>query len=378
MERYLYLVRHGSVDFPGGIRRCIGRTDLPLSEAGRRQARALGAYFASRPLEAVYASPLCRAKETARGLADGRYPVVVEERLAELDMGEWENVPMKELKKDLESEPEHGEGRAAGLARFRAVIGDILDRTRGDVAVVAHAGINCCYLSYLEKSPLETSRALPQPYGGFSRILVQEQDGGPGRSLRVLELGRMTEAAPSPEECTRIWDHYRTPKPVRDHCRAVAEWALDMARKLAAAGYPADLQVVEAAALLHDVAREKADHPAEGARILLKEGYPAVASIILRHHDWERGRAAEPGQDAETGTAAEPVTIRNTELEAAIVYLADKRVQGTRPVSLKERFEKSRRRCQCQPDAEKALAARERRYRQALAIEAALMKKIHH
>lgn len=52
--RTVYLVRHGMVDFPGGKRRCIGRTDLPLSEVGRKQAEDLGEYFRTRPVEAVF------------------------------------------------------------------------------------------------------------------------------------------------------------------------------------------------------------------------------------------------------------------------------------------------------------------------------------
>lgn len=367
MERYLYLVRHGSVEFPEGKRRCIGRTDLPLSEAGRRQARALAAYFVGHPVETVYTSPLARTRETAMILSENRFPVAAAEGLIELDMGEWENVPLKEIKKELESEPQQGEKRADGLIRFQKAIEEILDQTRGDVAVVAHAGINCCYLSSLLESPLETSRALPQPYGGFSRILVQEPEGAgaesgrpdtAGRRLQVLELGRMPEDAPSMKECERIWDRYQTPEAVRDHCRAVEQRAACLAQALLDAGQPVDPALVQAAALLHDVARTEKDHPAAGARILVREGYPRIASIILRHHDWERG---EEGKE---------------DLEAAIVYLADKQIQGTRPVSLAERFAKSRSRCEKQEDAAEALAALEKRHQQAQSIEDALMKKI--
>lgn len=183
-KRTLYLVRHGKVDFPGGLHRCIGRTELPLSEEGRRQALELGAYFAGHPVETVFSSPLGRCAETARLLAGGKYPVQTETGLRELDMGEWENVPMREIDKGLESEPVSGEGRQAGLLRFRETIDRILKKTEGDVVCVAHAGVNCCYLSWLLGTPLETSRALAQPYGGISRIAVM----GSGR-MQVEEYG---------------------------------------------------------------------------------------------------------------------------------------------------------------------------------------------
>lgn len=364
MERSLYLIRHGSVEFPEGKRRCIGRTDLPLSEAGRRQARELAAYFSAHPVEAVYASPLKRTRETAEILAGNRFPVFFEEKLMELDMGEWENVPLKEIKKELESEPRQGEKRSDGLSRFAGAIREILGKTRGDVAVVAHAGINCCYLSSLLHTPLETSRGLPQPYGGFSRILVREPEGDESKTsgtggfrLQVLELGRMPGEAPTPEECERIWDRYQTPENVREHCRAVEQQAAVLVHALLESGQPLSLALVQAGALLHDVARTEKDHPAAGARILIREGYPRLADLVLRHHDWNRTDSGE------------------NELEAAVVYLADKQIQGTRVVSLAERFAESRRRCEAQADAEEALTALEKRYRQAKSIEETLMKK---
>ena len=151
--RNLYLVRHGMVAFPGGVKRCIGRTDLFLDDTGRRQDLQ------------VFCSPLARARETALILSRGRLPVQVVDGLAELDMGEWENCPMSELKKDLESEPANGEGRESGLKRFRETIDGILESTEEDIVCVAHAGVNCCYLADLLGSPLNTSRALAQPYG---------------------------------------------------------------------------------------------------------------------------------------------------------------------------------------------------------------------
>lgn len=77
--RTIYLIRHGKVKFPDGRKRCIGRTDLVLDDAGRRQARALRQYFQtlSPAITAVYASPLSRARETAEILSGQRLPVII-------------------------------------------------------------------------------------------------------------------------------------------------------------------------------------------------------------------------------------------------------------------------------------------------------------
>ncbi|MER3398137.1 MAG: hypothetical protein C4316_06295 [Chloroflexota bacterium] len=55
----LVLVRHGQTDW-NLQRRIQGKTDIPLGEAGRRQAAALAKLLAAEPVAAVYASPLRR------------------------------------------------------------------------------------------------------------------------------------------------------------------------------------------------------------------------------------------------------------------------------------------------------------------------------
>ena len=60
-----YLVRHGETEWNSENRMC-GRTDVPLSEAGRRQAESLAERLKPIPFEALYSSPLQRARETAR------------------------------------------------------------------------------------------------------------------------------------------------------------------------------------------------------------------------------------------------------------------------------------------------------------------------
>lgn len=358
--RNLYLVRHGKVDFPQGVRRCIGWTDLPLSDDGRRQARELHRYFRDRLKNGavIFASPLKRAWETARLLSGDLAPVYREEGLKELNMGEWENVPMDRLRKKLEDEPEGGESRACGAARIHQAITHILSETKEDAICVAHAGINCCLLAQLTDTPLETSRLLPQPYGGFCQIHI-----GDDLHMEVKELGIMPKQAPSREECYAIWEHYRTPFPVRLHCQAVCREAEKIAKELLKAGHSLDLALIQSGALLHDVVREKAHHAREGAAVLVKEGYPRVAEIIRKHHDLEY----PDGKDLS-------VTELDQWLEEAVVYLADKRVQKENLVSLEERFAQSRKRCEEMPDREAALAAHRKRYEEAKKIERMIMQ----
>ncbi len=100
----LLLVRHGLTE--NNIKRQMtGQSDVPLSEVGRRQARAVGKYLAREKLDVIFSSDLQRARDTAREIA--RYhnlPVLEDPDLREIGMGEWEGLTVEEIQaRDLEA-----------------------------------------------------------------------------------------------------------------------------------------------------------------------------------------------------------------------------------------------------------------------------------
>ncbi|BAH77950.1 DVU_1551 family NTP transferase [Solidesulfovibrio magneticus] len=103
------------------------------------------------------------------------------------------------------------------------------------------------------------------------------------------------------------------------HARGVAAVALGLARSLNDAGAALDLELVEAAALLHDVAKGRPKHEQAGGELLFALGFEVAAAIVAAHRDI----ALAP--DA-------PVTERE------IVYLADKFVHGRWLVPVPVRF----------------------------------------
>jgi broad specificity phosphatase PhoE len=93
----LILVRHGETE-SNRERLALGREDVPLNERGRRQAAALTASLAGVPATAIYASPLRRAVETARPLAEALgLEVHVDEDLIEMAVGDLEGLSPQEL-----------------------------------------------------------------------------------------------------------------------------------------------------------------------------------------------------------------------------------------------------------------------------------------
>jgi probable phosphoglycerate mutase len=125
--------------------------DPSLSDTGRRQAALLAAWLASERLDAIYASPMRRARETATPLAVARgLEIGLDAGLVELDHRADAYVPMEELK---------AENREAWLALVkgglyanidvvafrRGVVASFESIVRahpgGRVAVVCHSGV---------------------------------------------------------------------------------------------------------------------------------------------------------------------------------------------------------------------------------------------
>src|SRR4051812_41703851 len=94
----LYLVRHGETDW-NRARRIQGSTDIPLNDTGRAQATATGRLLARRQWDAVVASPLSRAVETAALISReiGLGTPELEHAIAERNYGDAEGMTGAEI-----------------------------------------------------------------------------------------------------------------------------------------------------------------------------------------------------------------------------------------------------------------------------------------
>jgi 2,3-bisphosphoglycerate-dependent phosphoglycerate mutase len=134
----LLLVRHGETDW-NADGRLQGHTDRPLSAFGRRQARQLAEELADESLEAIYASDLARARETAEIVGERLgLPVVLEPDLREKDWGTWEGLtPVERDRVEFV-----GESTEAHQERILRALRRISERhpDGGNVLVVTHGG----------------------------------------------------------------------------------------------------------------------------------------------------------------------------------------------------------------------------------------------
>ena len=140
----IWLVRHGETEWSKSGQH-TGRTDIPLTAMGERQAQALGRTLAGRQFALVLTSPLARARETCRlaGFAAAAQP---SDDLLEWDYGLYEGRTTAEVRAEQpgwsiwttpmpkgETVEQVGERTRRVIERVAAV--------DGDVALFAHAHV---------------------------------------------------------------------------------------------------------------------------------------------------------------------------------------------------------------------------------------------
>jgi broad specificity phosphatase PhoE len=133
----LLLVRHGETDW-NAAGRLQGHTDRPLNDFGRRQAKELAERLAGEGADAIYASDLQRAKETAEIVGQRLgLPVVLDPDLREKNWGNWEGLTGDE-RVHVEFE---GESTESHRDRVMGAVRRIVERHPGGrVIVVTHGG----------------------------------------------------------------------------------------------------------------------------------------------------------------------------------------------------------------------------------------------
>lgn len=184
----LWLARHGETEWSKTLRH-TGRTDIPLTETGREEARAIREPLAAVEFDRVLCSPLSRARETCElaGLGDR---AELRDELLEWDYGDYEGITSVEIR---ERNPDWvlwrdgcpgGESPGQVGARVDALIASVLDET-GNLALFAHGHV---------------LRVLAARWVGLG------PDGG-----KLLKLGTATLSRLGWEHENRVVDRWNSP-----------------------------------------------------------------------------------------------------------------------------------------------------------------------
>jgi broad specificity phosphatase PhoE len=123
----IYLVRHGQTEWNKTLT-FRGRADIPLNEAGHREAKAIADALKDRNIEAVYTSPLKRSIETAQpSAAFFNLEIVSVQELIDINYGDWEGLTFHEVQQRYRDEYRTWE-KTPHLIRFPH--GETLDEAR--------------------------------------------------------------------------------------------------------------------------------------------------------------------------------------------------------------------------------------------------------
>lgn len=185
----IYLLRHGEI-VGSEKKRYIGQTDVPLNSKGLRQAAWWKKELSHVDFEAIYASDLIRAFDTAKivsNVLDSHIQVL--SQLREISLGDWEGAFMENIRNRF---PEAWAERGRHMDSFQVPNGEsfqdlhervipvfqkIAAEALGNVLMVAHAGVNRIILCHVLKRPIQELFSIPQDYAALN--LIENGHGKP-------------------------------------------------------------------------------------------------------------------------------------------------------------------------------------------------------
>lgn len=194
---HISIFRHGLTDAnENGV--YIGKTDLPLSDAGREALQDKFEQLEYPKVQRVYSSPLERAIQTAEIIFPDREIVIVDD-LREMDFGVFEGLPAEELvhldsfkkwlKGGLDNPPPNGETLRSMMLRcysaLNLMILDMMKEGFTHAGAVTHSGILMNMLSCFglpKKKPMEFAC---EPGEGYE-ILVTAMMWQNGNTFEIL------------------------------------------------------------------------------------------------------------------------------------------------------------------------------------------------
>jgi broad specificity phosphatase PhoE len=181
----LFICRHGRTEAnASGL--LLGRADPELDPVGRAQAAAI-ADFVPKPIRVV-SSPLARCRQTAEAFG---LPVTTDDRLVELDYGEFDLRPLKEVpaetwaawRSDSDFRPPGGETLNELAGRVNAALSDLVAEAKeGDVVVVSHVSPIKAAVAWALQCPIDISWRCYVAQASITEIGVS----GPAPSLRLF------------------------------------------------------------------------------------------------------------------------------------------------------------------------------------------------
>lgn len=157
----LIITRHGETE--GNVKRILADISDPLTLNGIKQAEAVSERLKNEHIDAIFSSPIPRAKETAQIIAKNHpnTKFIVVDELKEMELGSYLNKDFDEVDWDLM--PDDVESRTSMYDRAKIIIERVLEKfSSGTVLFVSHNAINKAIIRFLRKWHPEDRKSIPQ------------------------------------------------------------------------------------------------------------------------------------------------------------------------------------------------------------------------
>ena len=175
----LYIIRHTPVSVPGGT--CYGSSDVALTADWPEHLERIRDKLPLAEIDAdnLYSSPLRRCATLAKRL--GPAPRF-DDRLKEMDYGEWEGRPWADIDIDQRDawladlsgyRTPNGESLGDVYERASRCITEIAARDHESAFVVTHGALIRCLIAYGMGLALNNAGRMQIDYGGVSRLLIE-------------------------------------------------------------------------------------------------------------------------------------------------------------------------------------------------------------
>lgn len=185
------LLRHGETAYNADGNRYCGRTDIELTPKGISQAKRMNELLEDYVFDAVFSSPLKRAKDTAMIASGFREDIIIDDRLIEVDFGEWEGRRSEEFQvDDAESwnnwlgDPENNKAGSTGETAYEVVqrldsfYKELMDKYAGKtVLIVGHNGLNRFFMASQLGMPLKNYRKIVQENSALTLLTLSKHSG---------------------------------------------------------------------------------------------------------------------------------------------------------------------------------------------------------
>lgn len=182
----IYLIRHGQTPW-NKENRIQGHEDTSLTEIGKEQAKKLANRLLNKDIKVIYSSDLKRAYETGKIISEIiKAPIYADERLRELDMGDWCGKLTEEITIDPKNdydrwmrEPENyqipnGEKLITRYKLVENFFNDILETKSDNILIVSHGITVKLAILYLINGPLTLYKNLSMDNVALNLIRLRD------------------------------------------------------------------------------------------------------------------------------------------------------------------------------------------------------------